>query len=119
MNIKDTVELYKEHQRTTLKVRTQESYRLLLEKFQEAFSDRKVDSIKAEEILQFFETGTSKLARSTRHLRYAQLKAFFSFALDVAGSNIQNPCNSSLLSKAFKATTRLQRKFLIRRRWMN
>lgn len=112
MTINQALELHKDHQRTTLKARTRESYRLLLEHFRKSFSDRDVDSVKAEEILQFLETGTGKLARSTRHLRYSQLKAFFSFALDLAGSNIQNPCNSSLVSKAFKASTRLQRKIL-------
>jgi len=89
--INQAVELYKDHQRTTLKARTRESYRLLLEKFQESFSDREVDSIKSEEILQFLETVADKMARSSRHLRYSQLKAFFSFALDLAGLNIQNP----------------------------
>ena len=112
MTIQQAVEFHKDHQKTTLKARTLESYRLLLDKFQESFSAREVDSLKAEEILQFLETNTSNLAKSTRHLRYSQLKAFFSFALDLAGSNSQNPCNSSFLSKAFKAASRLQRKIL-------
>jgi len=112
MTINQAVELHKDHQKITLKARTLESYRLILEAFQESFSDREVDSVKAEEILQFLEIGTGKLAKSTRHLRYSQIKAFFSFALDLAGSNIQNPCSSPLLSKTFKAAAHLQRKIL-------
>ena len=112
MTISQAVELHKDHQRTTCKARTRKSYSPLMDKFQESFGDREVDSAKAEEILQFLETGTGTLARSTRHLRYSQLKAFFGFALDLAGSNIQNPCNSSLLSKTFKAASRVQRKIL-------
>ncbi len=112
MTIKQAVELHKDHQKTTRRARTRESYRLILEEFQKSFGDREVESLKADEIFQFLETGTGKLAKSTRHLRYSQLKAFFGFALDLAGSNIQNPCNSSLLSKTFKAGTRLQRKIL-------
>ena len=112
MTIKDAIVLYEEHQRTSLKSRTLESYRLLLEKFRGCFGDREADSIKAEEILHFLESSTSKSAKSTRHLRYAQLKAFFNFALSVSGSNIQNPCDSSLLSKTFRAAPRIPRKIL-------
>jgi len=112
MNIKDAIELYQEHQMANLKKRTRESYRLLLGKLRECFGDREVDSLKAEEILQFVESITEKSVKSTRHLRYAQVKAFFNFALNISGSNIQNPCNSSLLSKTFRAAPRQPRKIL-------
>ncbi len=112
MTISQAVELHRDYQKATRKARTRESYKLLLERLRGSFGDREVDSVKAEEMLQFLDTGTDKLAKSTRHLRYSQLKAFFSFALDLAGSNIQNPCNSSLLSKTFRGAAHLQRKIL-------
>jgi hypothetical protein len=96
MTISQAVELHRDYQKTTRKARTRESYKLLLERLRGSFGDREVDSVKAEEMLQFLETGTDKLAKSTRHLRYSQLKAFFSFTLDLAGSNIQNPCNGKV-----------------------
>jgi hypothetical protein len=53
-----------------------------LEKFRKSFNDREVDSVKAEEILEFLEISTGKLARSTRGMRYSQLKVFSVLALD-------------------------------------
>src|SRR3990170_3638930 len=74
-------EHFKEHQRRSLKKRTQEGYKKLLERFQSEFSDRDVESIKAEELCRFLETYTEGLARSTRPLRYAQLRALFNFII--------------------------------------
>jgi len=54
------------------------------------------------------------MAKSTRRLRYAQLKAFYNFIIDRCSLNMRNPCNASLLSKSFKAPKQFQRKILDR-----
>ncbi len=45
---------------------------------------------------------TGNSAKSTRRLRYAQLKAFFNFIIEKCYPDLKNPCNAPLLSKTFR-----------------
>ena len=75
MTIHEAIELFKKHQRSTVKRSTLKSYGKFLKKVQERFSEQEVVSVTAEDISQFLEEYTENLNRSTRHLRYAQMKA--------------------------------------------
>ncbi len=112
MIIQKAIEHYGEHQRATVKQRTQQSYKNLMEHLQKQFPDREIESIKAEELCRFLETHTEGLAKSTRRLRYAQLKALFNFVIDTYQMNIKNPCNIPHLFKSFKTTQNKPRKIL-------
>jgi len=102
MTIKDAITLFGYHQRSNLKARTVQSYRPLLQRFESRFADRSFDSIGSDEIYRFLESLTENLSKSTRRLRYAQLKAFSNFLIEKCNLNIRNPCNAPLLAKAFK-----------------
>jgi integrase/recombinase XerD len=112
MTIGKAIEHFKEYQRTTVKKRTQDGYKKLLEHFQSKFSDHQVDFIKSEELCRFLETYTEGLARSTRRLRYAQLRALFNFVIDTFEMNIKNPCCVPQLFKSFKTVQQKPRKIL-------
>jgi integrase/recombinase XerD len=112
MNIQKAIEHFKNYQRTSLKKRTQEGYKKLLERFQTQFGDCEVESIKAEELCRFLETFTEGLARATRRLRYAQLRALFNFVIDTFEMNIKNPCCVPQLFKSFKNIQQRPRKIL-------
>jgi len=112
MTIQEAIEHFSEHLRTSVKKRTQEGYKKLLERLQTEFSDRQVADIKAEELCRFLETFTEGLAKATRRLRYAQLRALFNFAIDTFQMNIKNPCGVSQLFKSFKSTQQRPRKIL-------
>lgn len=112
MTIQKAIEHFKQHQRTSLKRRTQEGYKKLLERFQSEFRDREVESIKAEELCRFLETFTEGLAKATRRLRYAQLRALFNFVIDTFEINIKNPCCVPQLFKSFKNIQQRPRKIL-------
>jgi hypothetical protein len=73
-----------------------------LDKIQERFSECAVVSVSSEDIGKFLEDCTVTLNRSTRHLRYAQVKSFFNYIIEGAHLNIKNPCNAGMLFKAFK-----------------
>ena len=88
------------------------SKKTFLDKFQERFFGQQVVSVSAEDIGRFLEEYTDNLNRSTRHLRYAQMKAFFNFVIEAADLNIKNPCNASLLFKTFKNVCHRPRKIL-------
>ena len=111
MTIQKAIEHFRDHQRTSLKKRTQEGYKKLLERFHGEFGNREVESIRAEEVCRFLETFTEGLARATRRLRYAQLRAIFNFAIDTFEMNIKNPCVPQLF-KSFKNIQQRPRKIL-------
>lgn len=106
--------LFKYHQRSTSKGKTIRSYHYLLVRFEALFAERSFDSICPDEILQFLEMLTGNLSRSTRRLRYAQLKAFYNFLIEKCNVNMKNPCNVPLLSKAFKTPRQVARRILDR-----
>ena len=102
MTLKEAITLFGYHQRSNLKTRTVRSYQPLLQQFEAEFGERSFDSIGSDEIFQFLEKITGDRSKSTRRLRYAQLKALFNFLIDKCNLNMKNPCNAPLLSKAFK-----------------
>jgi integrase/recombinase XerD len=114
MTLKEAITLFGYHQRSNLRARTVQSYQPLLQRFEVQFGERSFDSIGTDEIFQFLETLTGNQSRSTRRLRYAQLKAFFNFLIDKCNLNMKNPCNSPLLSKAFKTPKSVARRILDR-----
>jgi integrase/recombinase XerD len=102
MNAKEAVSLFRHYQQSNHRKRTAESYGSLLQHFESLYANRHLDSIKADEIYHFLEQMTGGSARSTRRLRYAQLKAFFNFIIEKCNPDLKNPCNAPLLSKTFR-----------------
>ncbi len=102
MTIKEAITLFGYHQRSNLRARTVQSYRPLLQRFEGQFGEWSFDSIGSDEIFQFLEMLTGDHSKSTRRLRYAQLKAFFNFLIEKCSLNMRNPCNAPLLARAFK-----------------
>jgi site-specific recombinase XerD len=112
MVMQEAIELFRKHQSGTVKKSTVKSYGRVLDSFQERFSASEIISISADQIGRFLEECTAGLNRSTRHLRYIQLKALFNYIIEVTGMNIKNPCNAVVLSKAYKKVPRNPRKIL-------
>jgi integrase/recombinase XerD len=88
--------------------------RPLLEKYEAAYSQQVLDSIGSHGIYDFLETVTQHLSKSTRRLRYAQMKAFYNFIIDRCSLNMKNPCNTALLRKSYRAPKQLPHKILER-----
>jgi len=112
MKIKDAITVFQHHQQSNLKQRSRDSYQFLLQRLLEVYGERTFESLGADEIYQFLENMTQNQARSTRRLRYAQVKAFFTFIIKKCAVNLKNPCNGPLLAKAFKSPKQVQRKIL-------
>jgi len=102
------VELCKGVRRSTIR-----SYGKFLECFKERFAEREVVSLTADDIGKFLEECSESLNTSARHLRYAQLKAFFNYIIEATDPNIKNPCNAGVLFKTFKKVYQRQRKILV------
>ncbi len=114
MSAKEAITLFKYYLQSNHKQRTLESYRVILDRFAALYGQRSLDAITPDEIFHFLETLTQNLAKSTRRLRYAQVKAFYNFIIDRCSLNMRNPCNTPLLSKSFKAPKQPPHKILDR-----
>jgi integrase/recombinase XerD len=114
MTTKEAITLFNYYLQSNHKQRTIKSYSLVIGRLDAIYGQRPMDSITPEEIFHFLEDLTKDMAKSTRRLRYAQLKAFYNFIIDRCSLNMRNPCNASLLSKSFKAPKQFQRKILDR-----
>jgi site-specific recombinase XerD len=112
MTIQEAVELFKKHQKGNVKKNTIRSYRRLLEKLAVRFAEQEVVSVSPDDIGRFLEECTDGLSKSTRHLRYAQMKAFFNYTIELNGLDIKSPCNGGSLSKTFKNAQHKPRKIL-------
>ena len=114
MTTKEAITLFKYYLQANHKKRTIESYNFMLGRFDAIYAQRSLDDISPDGIFHFLENMTQNLAKSTRRLRYAQIKAFYNFIIDRCSLNMRNPCNTPLLSKAFRAPKQLPRKILNR-----
>ena len=114
MTTKEAITLFKYYLQSNHKTRTIESYTLLLDRFNAIHAEKLLEDITPDEIFHFLEDMTRSMAKSTRRLRYAQLKAFYNFIIDRCSLNMRNPCNTSLLSKSFKAPKQIPHKILER-----
>jgi integrase/recombinase XerD len=110
MTVQKAIEQFLEHQRTTVKEKTIKGYRQVLSRFQSEFYDHEVENIDPEKICRFLDTLTEGLSRSTKHLRYAQVKSFYNFIIDSQRLNIKNPCSTKQLFKSYKNNMRHPRK---------
>ncbi len=76
MNMQNAIELFKEHNRLTIKGRTIASYSKLLEQLKIQFADHDVESMTSEEVCKFLEDFTRGSAKSTRQ-RYTLCGFFY------------------------------------------
>jgi integrase/recombinase XerD len=110
MKTKDAIDLFQFYQKSNHKMRTLQSYLPLLESFRSQYGERALKSIGPEDVFHFLESATEGRAKSTRRLRYAQLKAFYNYIINRCDAEMRNPCSASLLSKAFKGPKSVSRK---------
>ena len=110
----EAIKLFKDYLHSNHRKRTIESYGPLLGKYEGAYAQKVLDSIGSDEIYHFLETTTQHLSKSTRRLRYAQVKAFYNFIIDRCSLNMRNPCNTPLLRKSYRAPKQLPHKILER-----
>jgi integrase/recombinase XerD len=112
MTLQEGIALFSNHQKNNTRKKTQESYDYLLGNLTTLLGDTVLDDISPHDLYQFLLLLTEGRARSTGRLRYAQVKAFFSFIIERTNSSIANPCNNPVLSKTFRAPRMKQREII-------
>jgi len=86
-----------------LKKNTLKNYEFVTSPFRTQFRERELDTITPDEILPFLIDFTKGAKQSTKKLRYANLKAFFNFIRNTFEPTLENPCETPMLKKIFKA----------------
>jgi integrase len=114
MTVRDAIHIFQISQKNLHRKRTTDSYRYILEHFKNHFTDSHVEGITPDQIYHFLEALTEHMAKSTRRLRYAQVKAFFNFLINEKDIPIKNPCQDSIMVKAFKSPRMKQKDILSR-----
>ncbi|MBC8466528.1 MAG: tyrosine-type recombinase/integrase [Deltaproteobacteria bacterium] len=86
------------HKKNTVK-----AYEALLSRFCQDFGERSLDSFTSDEILEFLNKITEGTKQQTKRIRYSHLSAFFNFVRTNIDQSFQNPCDTPILRKMFKA----------------
>ena len=85
------------------KKNTLKNYEFLFTRFSDEFSDRELESITPDAILSFLTRLTEGTKQTTKRNRYSCLKAFFNYIRNTIDFEIQNPCDTPILRKIFRA----------------
>ena len=109
MTLLHAIVLFRDHQKNSVRDKTRESYGHLLRNLEVLLGDRVLESIGSQDLYQFLITLTEGRAKNTARLRYAQLKAFFTFFIERSHASLKNPCDDPLLAKTFRAPRMKQR----------
>ena len=112
MTLREAIELFRDHQKNSVRSKTRESYEHTLRNLEALLGDHALDGISSQDLYQFLILLTEGRAKSTARLRYAQLKAFFNFTIERAHASMRNPCEDPLLSKTFRAPRMKQREII-------
>lgn len=71
--------------------------------FEKEFGHITLSEISSDDIMNFLVRITAGYRPSTKKLKFSLLKTFFNFIKNSIDQNIQNPCDSPILNKTFKA----------------
>lgn len=88
------------------------NYEFILSNFQTYFGDIELSAVTSEDILAFMSTITDGTKQNTKKLRFTLLSAFFNFVKNSIDTGSQNPCESPVLKKLFRACKLTQFKIL-------
>ena len=87
-------------------------YEFFLPKFANAFPDRDLETFSSEEVLSFLTKLSDGRKKATKRTRFASLTAFFNFIKNSYQSDLENPCDSPVLRKLFRAPHQVRWDFL-------
>jgi integrase len=71
--------------------------------FRSAFEDRDLSSLSPDDVLSFLTAITEGKKQLTKRTRYSHLKTFFNFIKNNVDPSFENPCDTPMLRKLFRA----------------
>lgn len=109
MTLREAIQVFRDHQKNSVREKTRESYGHLFRNLEALLGDVALDEVSSQDLYEFLLLLTEGRAKSTARLRYAQVKALFNFTIERTHAPMTNPCSDSLFSKTFRAPRMKQR----------
>jgi len=103
MKISKAAALCLEYHKSNSRQTTIRGYEAILSKFCRQFADKNLKEITSHDVLSFLNHITENRKQHTKRTRYAHLSAFFNFIKDNIDNSFQNPCDTPMMRKLFRA----------------
>jgi integrase len=103
MKVSNAVQLWLEYHKSISKDNTLRAYKAFFSKFRQKFGGKELDELASDEVLYFLNQVTEGRKAHTRRTRYSHLSAFFNFIRNNVDHSFQNPCDTPMMRKLFKA----------------
>ena len=103
MEVSKAVELWLEYHKSNSKDNTLRAYEAIFSKFRQEFGGNNLSELASHEVLYFLNQVTEGRKPQTRRTRYSHLSAFFNFIRNNVDHSFQNPCDTPMMKKLFKA----------------
>jgi integrase/recombinase XerD len=103
MKISQAVVLCLEYHKSNSRQNTIRGYEAILSKFCQQFPDTNIEEITSNDVLSFLNHMTENRKQQTKRTRYSHLSAFFNFIKNSIGQTFQNPCDTPMMRKLFRA----------------
>ena len=103
MKVSQAVALCLEYHKSNSRQSTIRGYEAILSRFCQKFEDRNLEEITSNDVLSFLNRITEGKKHNTKRTRYAHLSAFFNFIQNNIDNSLQNPCDTPMMRKLFRA----------------
>jgi len=103
MKVSNAVQLWLEYHKSNSKDNTLRAYEAIFSKFRQEFGGKELDELASDEVLCFLNQVTEGRKAQTRRTRYSHLSAFFNFIRNNVDHSFQNPCDTPMMKKLFRA----------------
>jgi integrase/recombinase XerD len=103
MKVSRAVQLWLEYHKSNSKDNTLRAYEAIFSKFRQEFGGKELDELASDEVLYFLNQVTEGRKAQTRRTRYSHLSAFFNFIRNNVDHSFQNPCDTPMMRKLFRA----------------
>ena len=103
MKVSEAAKLFLEYHKCHSKENSVRAYKLVLTQLCEEFGAEELEEITTQRILSFLNRITEGRKRQTKKTRYSHLLSFFNFIKNNIDQEFQNPCDTPMLKKLFRA----------------
>jgi integrase/recombinase XerD len=103
MEVSKAVQLWLEYHKSNSRDNTRRAHEAIFAKFCQEFGGKELDELASDEVLSFLNQVTEGRKPQTRRTRYSHLSAFFNFIRNNLDHTFQNPCDTPMMKKLFRA----------------
>jgi len=103
MEVSKAVQLWLEYHKSNSRDNTLRAYEAIFCKFCQEFGGRNLDELASDEVLSFLNQVTEGRKPQTRRTCDSHLSAFFNFIRNNVDHSFQNPCDTPMMKKLFRA----------------